>query len=211
MLNVRYIKMKSILTALILVIPAMIFAKPEVIVFPMSQYFEFGKTNTFLVSIKNYGTNSIPIPSGLKLDNGVVLPKQNPSIMCYFIELTNGIPHMPGIAGAVQSEPNIDFNLFTQAIEKSSKDEVWDQLHSKHYLKPLETITYRVNWVCDPEPSGFKTLNSSMVSVKLKFREYNIVAPAISLYQKQKSNQLIDPTWTTPVLKAESDSQAGHE
>ena len=28
---------------------------------------------------------------------------------------------------------------------------------------------------------------------------------------KKTSNQILDPTWTTPVLKAESDSQAGQD
>jgi hypothetical protein len=33
----------------------------------------------------------------------------------------------------------------------------------------------------------------------------------VTLVTKKKSNQILDPTWTTPVLKVESDSQAGQD
>jgi len=202
--------MKRLRLSLLLMIPALVLAKPKVIVFPLSPYFEFGKTNTFLVSIKNYGTNSIPIPSGLRMDNGIILPKTAPSITCCFIELTNGIPHMPGLAGAIHSDPNIDIDLITQALEKSTKDEVWDQLHGKHYLKPLETITYKINWVCDPQHPGFETLHAAMVRVELEFIDCDIEAPSTSLFQKQKSNQKPDPTVETPVESGKEQGTAGH-
>ncbi|QHI68335.1 hypothetical protein [Tichowtungia aerotolerans] len=182
--------MKSILTALLLAIPALVVAEQEIIMYPLSPYFEFGKTNTFLISVKNTGDSRLPVPAGLKMEGGVTLPRTTISVMYSYIELTNGIPHIPS-SGFCCALPSIETDLVIQALAESTEIDIHHQLHGDHFLNPEESVTYQINWTI-PDPRQhpeFRPLVSAMAQVQFEFDDFGIITPCISLYQKPKSNQ----------------------
>jgi hypothetical protein len=174
--------MKILPIAASLLMPIFAIADPGIIVCPESPYFEFGQTNTFLISITNNGTNNIIVPGGMKLDSGIIVPNTPVSVSIDLISLSNGIPvclGYLGLLGVEVEQSDIEMELIEKSLKRDpSGEDARSQLAKNQYLQPQQKVTYRIRWNPGPSPSKADTL--SMVNVVVKFRDFDIKTPSIN-------------------------------
>ncbi len=121
--------------------------------------------------------------------------------------------------GTVWEEVMLNFQSFEHSMAKGMEND--DQISALRMLAVLkdldggnpekikaESIKYLAQFCAESPnlPDGIKEDRN-----KIKQRIWDYAEASTELKQELTANQLIDPTWTTPVLKAKFISQAGHE